>query len=79
VTPEDRTLLSRMAKVNRSLGDLTIALLSRLDEGDLRSADLRSVGRELALLGTDMIRHADALDRVIDSESDHGITAQPPI
>ncbi|HEX5407997.1 MAG TPA: hypothetical protein VFX16_37510 [Pseudonocardiaceae bacterium] len=65
---QDRTLLGRMAKVNQSLGHLTIAMLNRLDDGDLPAAELRIAGRELVMLGTEMIRHADFRDQVIDSE-----------
>jgi hypothetical protein len=70
VNLQDRTLLGRMAKVNQSLGELTIAMLNRLDDGDLPAAELRIAGRELVMLGKEMIRHADARDQVIDSEPD---------
>jgi hypothetical protein len=70
VNLQDRTLLGRMAKVNQSLGELTIAMLNRLDNGDLPAAELRIAGRELVMLGTEMIRHADARDQVIESEPD---------
>ncbi|HEX3788607.1 MAG TPA: hypothetical protein VHW44_12160 [Pseudonocardiaceae bacterium] len=66
---EDRTLLSRMAAVNRSLGEITIRILAGLDDGDLNVADLRSVGRELTSLGADMLQHADTMDHVIESET----------
>lgn len=67
---QDRTLLGRMAMANQSLGELTIAMLNRLDDGHLPAAELRIAGRELVMLGTEIIRHADARDQVIDCEPD---------
>ena len=66
----DRALLRRMATVNISMGDVIRQMLDRMEDGVLPAADLRSVGRELALLGADMVRRADKQDhtRVIDSD-----------
>jgi len=70
VIESDLALLRRMATVNISMGDVIRQMLDRMEDGVLPAADLRSVGRELALLGADMVRRADELDRtgVVDSE-----------
>jgi len=70
VIESDLALLRRMATVNISMGDVIRQMLDRMEDGVLPAADLRSVGRELALLGADMVRRADELDRtgVVDSD-----------
>jgi hypothetical protein len=59
----DRQLLSRLSAVNQSMGEIVLHMISREDGGQLNAADLRAVGRQLTLLGADMVRRADDLDR----------------
>jgi hypothetical protein len=69
VTEPDRALLHRLAMVNISIGEVTRLMLNHIEGGVLNAADLRSVGRDLVLLGTDMVSRADELDapgRVIE-------------
>ncbi|HEX3779679.1 MAG TPA: hypothetical protein VHX38_08410 [Pseudonocardiaceae bacterium] len=63
----DRQLLSRLSAVNQSMGEIVLHMISREDDGQLNAADLRAVGRHLALLGADMVRRADQLDRAVDA------------
>jgi hypothetical protein len=63
----DRQLLSRLSAVNQSMGEIVLHMISREDGGQLNAADLRAVGRQLALLGADMVRRADDLDRTVDA------------
>lgn len=60
----DRDLLVRLARVNRSVGELTLALMSVRDDGELPADGLREVGEALRKLGGDMIARADELDAV---------------
>jgi hypothetical protein len=51
-----------MAAVNQSLGEVTLRMSDRMDDGALNADDLRSVGEVLRDLGADMVRRADELD-----------------
>lgn len=62
-----RELLSRMMTINNAMGDITLTMLQHSESGELRSADLRVVGRQLALLGADMVRYANESDRSVDA------------
>jgi len=64
VIARDRDLLVRLARVNRSVGELTLALMSAQDDGELPTDGLREVGEALRKLGGDMIARADELDAV---------------
>jgi len=58
-----------LAVVNISIGKVTRMMLDHMEGGVLNAADLRSVGKDLLTLGTDMVRRADELDppvRVIE-------------
>jgi hypothetical protein len=70
VIESDRALLNRLATVNISVGEVVRSMLDHMQDGRLQAADLRSVGRQLALLGSDMERRADELDRVRVIDSD---------
>ncbi|MBV8994599.1 MAG: hypothetical protein JO287_13080 [Pseudonocardiales bacterium] len=63
---KDRVLLKRLAMVNQMMGELVIKMLPNVEGGQLNAADLRAVGREFAVLATDMLRRADELGHVID-------------
>jgi hypothetical protein len=70
VIGSDRALLNRLATINISVGDVIRSMLDHMDDGQLRAADLRSIGQELALLGAGIVRRADELDHthVINSD-----------
>jgi hypothetical protein len=70
VIESDVALLRRLATISTSSGEVVRLMLSHAEDGRLRAGDLRSVGRELEQLGSDMQRRADELDRkrVIDSD-----------
>lgn len=63
----DRELLARMMTVNKKMGEVILGMLGNADGGRLRSADVRSVGRELALLGADMMRYTTEMVGIIES------------
>lgn len=63
----DRQLLSRLSAINQSMGEIVLRMIGRQDGGQLNPADLRAVGRQLALLGADMVRRADDLDRTVNA------------
>lgn len=75
MTRDERELLARMMTANQNMGEVVRLMLERLADGGLDPTDLRNVGRQLALLGADMVRHADRLDR----GGSQVIPAQPPL
>ncbi|EID54790.1 hypothetical protein [Saccharomonospora xinjiangensis] len=58
----DRELLTRLGKVNASIGEVALALMAAQDGGELPADGLREVGEALRTLATDMIARADEVN-----------------
>lgn len=57
----DRELLTRLGKVNASIGEVALALMAAQDGGELPADGLREVGQALRTLADDMVARADEL------------------
>lgn len=64
-----------MMTANQNMGEVVRLMLERLADDGLDPTDLRNVGRQLALLGADMVRHADRIDR----GGGRVVPVQPPL
>ncbi len=58
----DRELLTRLGRVNSSLGEITLALMGAQNDGQLPADGLREVGKALRTLADDMIARADEIN-----------------
>ncbi|MEY7973762.1 hypothetical protein AB8O38_17335 [Saccharomonospora xinjiangensis] len=58
----DRELLTRLGKVNASIGEVALALMAAQDGGKLPADGLREVGEALRTLAIDMIARADEVN-----------------
>jgi hypothetical protein len=73
----DRILLGRISRVNRGLGELTLALLHVIPDDKQLAQGFRELGQRLGGLAEDLIVRADELDghatmRVVRSVVSHG-------
>jgi hypothetical protein len=62
VIRRDRELLARLARVNGTVGQATIAMLQDMPSGDLPAAQLRALGTHLAELSADLLARAAEID-----------------
>lgn len=58
----DRRLLSRLRRINASVGEIVLALMDTDNNVGLHADGLRDVGQALRTLGADMIARADEID-----------------
>ncbi|WP_298177505.1 hypothetical protein [Saccharomonospora sp.] len=54
----DREPLTRLRRVNTSIGEITLALMAAQDGGELPATGLHRLGEALCALGHDMITRA---------------------
>lgn len=62
VIARDRELLTRLAQVNASVGEVALELMAAQDGGELPAGGLLRVGEALCALGEDMIARAHELN-----------------
>lgn len=85
---EDRALLARVARLNRSLGEVTVRLLGGLDPDEpIPPAVLRELAGHIDLLAVQLRARAESLATTVDADAEGAAgdapagtvpTTQPP-